>query len=187
MITIQEVYEIYRRVQGRSLGRPYRLPKDFNTWFINAPQPTQTNLETITKFFCTKWSNINPEDYFAAGFNIFKNFSYHQFQNPKVLNFYIDKDKMKKRSLIGCKADIIKSMKYVQETYGIITESEYCKMRSGALSLPVSDFISNHIGKYFLTSLIYKRFLTLEDHERCLVSIITSNYRDIVAELEECV
>ncbi len=185
MITIQEVYETYRRVQGRCLGRPYRLPKDFNSWYINAPSATQTNLDTITKFFNTKWQNIDPDEYFSAGFAIFKTFSYHQFLNPKVMNFYIDRDKMKKRTLMGCKSDIIKFNKFIQVEHKCVTYQDYCAMKSGELSQPIADFLSNKIGKYALTHLIYRKFLILQDHERGLISIITSNYRDLVAELEE--
>ncbi len=185
MITIQYVYESYRRAQSKAFNRPYRLPKDFGLWFVNANKKTQENLEIITKYFNTKWQNINPEEYFTTGFNIWKNFSYHQFLNPKILNLYIDRDKLKKRSLMGCKADLIKGRKYVISTYGNITFSEYCKMKDGEIHQPVSDFLNNKIGKYTLTYLIYKRYLVLEDHERSLLSIITNNYRDIVAEIEE--
>lgn len=186
MITIQEVYETYRRVQGRQLGRGYKLPKDFNEWYMNAPKPTQDGLDMVTKYFNTKWQNVVPEDYFAAGFNLWKNFSYHQFTNPKVLNMYIDKDKLKKRSLMGCKADLTKSRSYIVATHGVLSPNEYCRMADGKLSQPVSDFINNKIGPYFLSWLIYKRLLVLQDHERSMVSLITNNYRNYVAELEAC-
>jgi len=184
MITIQEVYEIFRRVQGRSLGRPYKLPKDFNAWYIKSGKATQDNLDMVTKFFNTKWANVNPEEYFEAGFNLFKNFTYHQFQNPKVMNFYIDKDKLKKRTIIGCKADLMKGLKHIKDTYNVTIEV-YCRMKDKNLSQPVSDFLANKIGKYSLAYMIYKRHLVLEDHERALVSLITTNYRDLVAEIEE--
>lgn len=183
MYTIQSVYETYRRVQGRLLGRPYRLPKDFSAWFVNANKPTQENLEKLTLYMNTKWQNIDLEMYFEMGFSLWKAFSYHQFLNPKVLNLYIDKDKLKKRSLVGCKADLIKSFKHIKTAYNGYTFDDYCSLREGNISQPVSDFLSNKIGKYGLTYLIHQQYLTLSDYERSLVSVVVLNYRDIVEEL----
>jgi len=185
MLTVEDVYIMFRRAQARAYNRPYRLPKDFNQWLARSKSNIRENLETITKFFNTKWQNINPEDYFSIGFSLWKKFSYHQFLNPLIIRAYVERDKLKKRTTIGCKADILRSLKFIKNTYGDISLKEYSNIWDGKIRQPVTDFLKNKIGKYIIAYMINKKYLILEDNERGLLSIIVNNYRNILSEMED--
>ena len=69
MITEQDTYTYFRQSQSRFISRPYRLPKDFDKFFnTRLAAKNKEALEIITKWFNTKWSNIDCAKFFDCGF-----------------------------------------------------------------------------------------------------------------------
>lgn len=194
MYTTWDIYCLYRKVQSRVKERGYRLPKDWDSHFNNKLKDNQReNLQKLTDFFNTKWQNIDPERYFEAGFQIYKNFTYHQFFDKKVIEMYKRLDKLQKRDIEASKKSIIDNVKYVLtqiedddklqmwgplKCYSRIKDSEY-------ISKPINDYIDNKISTVFLTWLIYERMFVISDVERAMIPYVTENYREIIAQLRE--
>ncbi|MFW6129967.1 MAG: hypothetical protein ACOC56_02210 [Atribacterota bacterium] len=193
MYSNYDIYCIFRKCQGRCLGRPYRLPKDWNSHFENKLKGKNKEcLETITKYFNTKWSNIDPEMYFSCGFELFKNkFSYSKFFDSRILKLYITKDKLHKRNKNNFIEDIERSIKFVsdylnEKDTGIFTKLQYYgKLKIGNISAPVVHYLKNKIGEGFLVYLMEFRYLSLEDHEINKIPYVLDNYKKILVNVKK--
>jgi len=187
-MTVFDVYKAFRKAQAEYYSRPYQLPKDFD-YYLNTRMSKQNKayLEKAAMYFSTKWRNIDINKFMACGFELFgKNFTYVRFFNVKLLKFYIEKDKNKKRELRGSKREIIASTKFVRRFLDqfkekfddILPITFYCRLKEGHQSIPVKHYIEGHIDKYFLVWLINKRFISLTDdteHKFHILQKITDN------------
>lgn len=190
MITDFDVYVAFRKAQSNAKNRPYRLPKNWENHKNKMAKNSVDNLKICAEFFNTKWDNIDIENYMDCGFDLFKNFTYHQFLDKKILNHYIQKDKNKKISLNFSKKNILESAKFVKlfmkdHNYTDNYIFYYGKLRNDNKSLPISHFLSNTIDKYFLVWMIRDKFLILEDNDRALINMIIREYRDLCADLKQ--
>ena len=193
MTTLFDVYTAFRRAQSSALSRPYRLPKDFNKHMVTKMNTCQiTTLETLTGRFSTRWQNIDPSRYFSYGFELFgNNFSYSRFLHPKLILFYIEKDKNQKRSSDNIKEKIVSSIKFVKlwmkdkETRNDISLlSQYCMRYVGGIKAPVKHYLLGTIDKHFVTWLIHRKMLNVSIDEDGLLPYIEENYRQYVNDLE---
>jgi hypothetical protein len=184
---IREIYKNFRKAQASYNNRGYRLPKNFETHFnTKLSDKNREILSLTTKYFLTKWRNINQFEYFLCGFELYKGFSYHQFFDQKVMTLYITKDKNKKRKLKMVSADLQKSknfvLNYIKEN-NIKSLKAYGQMKEGEVSLPVQHFTHNFIDKFFLVKLINKGIVVLTDSDRIQVPYIIDQYREIQEEM----
>lgn len=183
-MNVGDVYVIFRKSQSSFLSRPYRLPKDVLGHIENKFSDTnKRHLQKITDNFNTKWINIDPEKYFKYGFELFgKTFTYTKFFDPRLIQFYIMKDKNSKREMEINKKQLLSSAKFVKKflNENEITLSQYCEKKDGELSLPILHYLNGKLDNIFLTLLIYKKFLRLTDYEREKIKNIISNYRKLV-------
>jgi hypothetical protein len=185
MITPFETYCSFRRAQARVLNRPYKLPKDFNNYVATKMTKTNyDNLEKVTNAFNTRWHNIDPDRYFEYGFELFKTFSYTMFFNPKLIAYYIEKDKNVKRETGQVKKNITTSAKFVKTWLkdkklrnDVSKLTQYCHMEIDGIKAPIKHFIINGIDKYFLVWLLFKRTLTVTPEEEGLIPLVIQNYR----------
>jgi hypothetical protein len=185
MYTTENIYVYFRQAQAKILNRPYRLPKDFNDYV--ATKMTKSNfdyLQQVTNAFNTRWHNILPNKYFERGFELFKTFSYPMFFNPKVIQFYIEKDKNLKRETGQIKENITRSAVFVKSWLkdmelrsDISSLSQYCKMNIDGMRAPIKHFIKNDIDKYFIVWLMSRRLLNLTPEEEGMMPLICQNYR----------
>jgi len=187
------VYVAFRHAQSMSKGKPYRLPKDWETFKKTRMSPK--NLEFINKTvdcFNTKWHNVDLNDYMQYGFELWKNFSYHQFLNSKLIEYYIRKTKIKVRSIRISREIITESMKFIKlfmkdksliNGYSVI--ETYCKLRDGQSRIVVKHFLQGKIDKLTMAYLINKGYLTLNDNERPLMSDFISQYRELIYKSKE--
>ena len=108
MNQIVDIYRQFRRAQAHKNNRGYRMPKDFDKHFsTKMSEKNREALTLATKFFNTKWHNIDPYRFFECGFELFKTFSYTQFFDPRVINLYVTRDKNHKRELKVSKQEMI--------------------------------------------------------------------------------
>jgi len=184
-----DVYIAFRKAQANASNRGYRIPKDFDKHLET--KMSEKNREALilsTKYFNTKWTNINIDRFFECGFEIFKGFTYLQFFNQKVLNLYKVKDKNHKREMEVDKKELLKSFKWVKSWMAkneINNLSNYCKLSEGNRTVIIDHYLKNKVDKYFLVTMIQKRYLRLTDADRALVPYITEQYRECVFKLQE--
>lgn len=188
-ISPEEVYIAFRKAQSQAKNRPYRLPKDWDTFYKNRmSKSNRENLELITGFFNTKWKNIDPFRYFSCGFELYKSFTYAMFFRSNIINLYMRKDKHLKRDLNNCKKGMISSLKFVKEFMNkkeIPNINRYCGKKVDRLSLPIRHYLKNNIDKFFIVFLIRYGYLQIDDDERSVIPYVVENYREIITKFEE--
>jgi len=181
-----DVYIAFRRAQAKALNRPFRIPKDLNKHFeTKITLSNHNNIENLSKAFNTRWQNIDIDRYLDYGFQLFgSNFSYNMFFNPKLIMFYIEKDKNLKRETGQIKVNIVNSAKFVKKwmkeknlrkDLSLITQ--YCMITVDGIKAPIKHFVLGKVDKYFIVWLIDKKLLTLSDTEEGLIPLICENYR----------
>ena len=189
MITPEDVYAEFRRAQAESKNRPYRLPKNFETFMEK--RMSEKNREALvlaTKFFNTKWKNINPFRYFECGFELYKSFSYVMFFHRPVMELYIRKDKHLKRDLNDAKMGLVNSLRFVlpyMKEHNIPSIGRYCQIREQRQSLPVKHYLENKIDKYFIVLLINMAYLHLDDDELMMMPYVAEHYRSMLMQFKE--
>uniref|UniRef100_A0A6M3ILC7 Uncharacterized protein n=1 Tax=viral metagenome TaxID=1070528 RepID=A0A6M3ILC7_9ZZZZ len=191
MITIFDIYVAFRKAQSNYINRPYRLPKDFDLFLEKRlNEKNKKALELITKYFNTKWFNIDIDRYFDYGFELFgKSFTYSRFFNGKLIQYYIDKDKNLKRDIDSNNKNIIRSIKFVNEwlknkQYKTSPLLYYSLCKDGKTSIPILHYIKDNIDKMFLTFLINSKYLIIEEHEKMQIPYVMENYRLYVSMLD---
>ena len=183
MYTELDIYIAFRKSQSEKNNRGFRIPKDWDNHFNNKmTEYNRKNLKKITKFFNTKWNQINPELYFNCGFALFKSFSYNKFFDDKVIKLYIERDKIKKRDSIIKKKDLINSYKFVRKYMiknNIKSIYRYCIKKNGYMKIPIKHYMDNNIDKFFLVWLNRLGFLTFEDDDKIYIPYVMENYRKL--------
>ena len=183
MITDYDVYVAFRKAQAFSKNKPYRLPKNWDVFKNSRLSDKNLQfLQTITDYFNTKWSNISIDKYMECGFELFKNFSYHQFLKRNVIDLYIEKDKIRKRIIKQKKSDIRKSFEHIKslnlspiKNYSVL--ETYCKLKDNQQKKIIKDYLLNKIDPVLFVYCLYYKFFQLTDIEKELVYNITNNYR----------
>jgi hypothetical protein len=192
-ISKYDVYIEFRKAQSMALNRPYRIPKDLDKHFETKMSPENNKqLEYLTNRFLTRWANIDVSRFFRYGFELFgKKFSYDRFIHPKLVLFYIEKDKNLKRNSENTKEKIVESVKFVKKWMkdkeireDISLLSQYCMKRDDGIKAPVKHYLLGKIDKHFVTWLIYKKMLNVTVDEDGLLPYIEENYRDYVCDIE---
>lgn len=190
-MTPEEVYISFRRAQAFAKNRPYRLPKNWDKHFNT--KMNKVNREALTKlseYTITKWSNIDIDRLMQYGFELWKNFSYHQFLDRRLMSYYIEKDKLMKRSIKISKQKILLSFMYIKkymkdnqliDGYNIL--QSYCKLKDNHQRVIIRDYIKGKIDNILLIYCIHKKYLVLTDLERIQVFNITNKYNEYEAEM----
>lgn len=193
-MTDWEVYVAFRAAQGNSKGRPFRLPKDWESFKSTRMKPK--NVEQIVKaagWFSTKWRNVDLDRYMEYGFDLWKGFSYHQFFNKKLIEYYIQKDRILKRKLRIDKGEVVKSLTFIKKFMvdkplknGYNSLQTYCRMKDGQKSVLSTHYVKGKIDNITMTYLIYKKYYLPTNYERKeLFTHIINRYRDYISEMED--
>jgi len=190
MISIEDIYVKFRKAQSVYSNRPYKIPKDISAFLEK--RLTEVNLKNMQKLadaLNTNYRNVDVDRYLEYGFELFgKNFSYIKFLDPRLINFYIMKDKNFKRDMELTIANIDKSIAFVKDFMSVGAASIYLRygqLRDGYDSIAIHHFIKGKIDRYFLTWLIFKNYLVLLDGDRELIPLITEQYRNYIFELKK--
>lgn len=185
----EQVYYFFRKAQSETKNRGFRMPKDFDA-HLNK-KFSKANREALilsTKYFNTKWENIDIYKYMQCGFELLKTFSYVKFFDKRVMNLYIVKDKNLKRKMNINKKEIIKSVKFVKrfmKENNIISFKDYCNLSENYKKIVVFHYIHNKIDKFFFVWLIKNGMVYLDDNDKAQIPYITTQYREILAEIDE--
>ena len=184
---IEHVYIQFRKAQADTNDRGYRIPKDFEKHFNEKMNDiSKRALTKITGWFLTKWSNIDPYQYFMCGFYLNKTFSYHMFFKQNIIKMYIEKDKHKKRELEITKQGLIKSAMFVKSWMNENgkTFNQYINARDNHLRVAIDHYIRNKIDAAFLVFMMRKGML-LTDDDRSLIPYVHQKYRKIYFGLND--
>jgi hypothetical protein len=189
MITAEDVYIEFRRAQAQFKNRGYRIPKDFEKHLkTKMSDKNREALEMATKFFNTKWKNINIFKYMECGFNVYKTFTYTRFFDIKIMNLYKQRDKNLKREMVICKKSLRDSLlfviQYIRDNK-IESVSRYCMMKNGYVNIVIEHYLNNYVDKYFIVWLIKQKMLKLDDENLALVPYISELYRELLVKLDE--
>ncbi len=191
MIDAQDVYIAYQQARARFVNRPYKVPKDWDKVWSKLGEKSVYNIEMIAKAFSTRWMNINIDKYFDCGFELFgKGFLYNKFYDRRILLLYIEKDKQAKRKSVNVEDSYDESNEFIKTWMNskphrddISLHKQYCMMNDDGIRAPIKHYIANNISKYMMVWLIREKFLILQDHERQLVPLIVSEYRNLSYDL----
>lgn len=189
MYTLQDIYYFYRREQAFANNRGFRMPKDFDFYLKKRLTPkNRESLELVTKYFNTKWRSIDPSVYFRKGFEIYKNFGYHQFFNRCVIERYIEDDRDRKRAIKMESKKMLESSIFVK---GFMKENQitslgvYAKSKDNGVSLPVRHYMINKIDPFFLVWLIKEGMFVPDDVDMPYMNYILTEQRNIIDKLNQ--
>lgn len=184
-----DIYYFFRKAQADNKGRGFRMPKDFDSHINN--KFTEKNREALllaTKYFNSKWINVDPYQYFECGFVLYKTFSYAMFFRSKVLRLYIERDKNKKRELNVNKKQIVESIKFIKKymlSNEIFMLSDYLSKRDGRQKILIDHYMKNKVDKFLLVYLVKSGKLNLTDDDRAYIPYIVQQYREIAQITDE--
>lgn len=188
MIDTEHVYYLFRKAQAESKNKGFRMPKDFEKHLNNRfTEKNRESLITVTKWFNTKWNNIDIYRFMKCGFKLFKTFSYIKFLDERVINLYIVRDKNLKREINLNKKEIMESVKYVKKYMkenNILILRDYCNKKDENNKIVIKHYLLNKIDKFLFVYLIRNGILELNDTDRSYIPYIISQYREILSEIE---
>jgi hypothetical protein len=185
--TPEYIYVCFRKAQAEANNRGYRIPKDFEKHLNERMSDKNKNaLILVTSWFLTKWKDIDPYRYFQCGFELFKTFTYVNFTDPRVMKYYIQRDKNIKRYNRLSKKRIIESLKFIKGYMvdkGVPSFGIYCLTYNQNRSLPVKHYLENKIDKFFIVWLMSEKLLKPTEDEMSVMPYVIEGYRDIVDKL----
>jgi len=126
-------------------------------------------IQILTDRFNTKWSKIDPSEYFKCGLRLWKTFSYSKFLNNSIIKEYIKQDKRKKRKDV-VKQDIERSFSYLK-SMGITSLND---VRTHKESI-IFEYINNNIDKALMSFLLFNNYIPIDHISRRHTSYIFNN------------
>jgi len=190
MYEIEKIYYNFRKAQSHANSKGFRMPKDFKSHFEKRMNSfTRETLRKITRYFNTKWNNIDPYNYFSCGFELYKTFSYNKFFDEKVLNLYIRRSNKEKREMELNKEKIKKSIaiiKLLMKKKEVSSIKDFCLIKNGKGCHYIIDlYVKDKIDKYTICWLINKGMLKLNDDDMVFIPYISEQYRNVLDTLKE--
>lgn len=196
MISEYDVYCSFRRAQAISKDRGYRIPKNWDDFLGKMNHKNAEWLYKMMSYFNTTYSNIDLDEYMKCGFELWKGFTYKHFCDGKIIDLYIQKDKIKKRKMTSSRESIDKSFAYVNNHLDNSTIHcmrnytklhNYCKLRDGQIRRIIKAYNSNDIDSMLLVYCIHKGYIDLIDDERSLIPYIVPRYRELRENMLEMI
>lgn len=186
-----DVYVAFRYAQGIAKGKGYRLPTDWPTFKENRMSAkNRFYLESLAQNFNTIWHNIDINLYIQTGFELWKNFSYHQFKDPRLMEMYKRKVTVHMRKMRIGKETVLESLKYIkkymkdrQTLNGYNKLETYCKLKDGHSHIAYQAYVTGKIDNLTMAFLMFKRYLKLSDIELGNMTVFMQNYRELVDEM----
>ena len=186
-----DVYAAFRRAQANANGRGFRLPKDWESFKGKMNKQNGEWLYKATMYFNTTYSNVDLDAYMSCGFDLWKGFTYKYFCDQRVIELYIQKDKIKKRKLRATTDEIEKSFvvisRYLEDKPirpGYSQLQNFCKFRDGEVKNIINMYNRGHVDSMTLTYCMFRRYLVLTDDERVLMPYISQRYRELIESLQ---
>jgi hypothetical protein len=188
-----ELYVLYRKTKDLFDRKSYITKKVIipKTFPKSMKESTIKKYEKLSGLFKTRWTSINPKEYFEAGFEYRKTFSPDNFFDEEVMKIYIANDKSKKRRLKSSKEALVKTGKFImdflkdKEYKGFLPLQFYCNCKEGKQKIIISHYLKNEVDGLFIVYCIKKDYLKLTDEEREKIPHIVDNFNAARKELKE--
>lgn len=191
MVTEFDVYCAFRRAQANASGRGFRIPKDWKSFSEKMNKHNGECLYKMTMYFNTTYQNVDLDGYMTCGFELWKGFTYKHFCDNRIIEAYIQKDKIKKRKLNASKEEIEKSFEFISKELegrpvrkGYRQLQNYCKFRDGEIKSIINTYNRGNVDMLTLTYCIRMKYVVLSDDERAMVPYISQRYRELLENLE---
>jgi len=168
MITSYDVYKLYRQLKSNNP----KIPSE-NVYRKRLSLKSLLNIDRLSQYFNTIYSNVNPELYLKYGFSLWKTFNYAKFLDNRILEKYQQQDKIIKRSIKVSKDDIDTSFNYIN-----IPLYRYCKKYDNNQKLIITDYIFNRINSVIIMYCIKNKYIDFSDIETEMLYHIFNNYDD---------
>jgi hypothetical protein len=192
MITEQDVYFAFRKAQANANDRGFRMPKDWDAFLAKMNANNLNWLKQATMYFNTKYCNLDLDRYMECGFEVWKSFSYKHFLHDKVIQLYIEKDKIKKRQMEVSQREIETTFNNIADYMrdkpmrpGYTELQSFCKFRQGELRILINMYVQGSVDLMTLTYCVNRGYIQMTDDERALSPYLVQRYRDLVLSLED--
>ena len=172
MVTPYQVYVSYRKAKP-SKKEP-RIPSE-EIYRNRLGTKTLWFLDRCAGYFNTIYSNIDIDTYMKIGFDTYKNFTYRQLLEPKVLNAYKILDKRRKRTVKTSNNSILNSFGYIE-----LPLLNYCKLLDGKQKQILSDYNKGYIDSVIVVYCMHHKLVTFNDIEEDYLYNIVNQYNDWV-------
>lgn len=192
MITEQDVYFAFRKAQANANDRGFRMPKDWDAFLAKMSEQNRNWLRQATIYFNTKYSNIDLDRYMECGFEVWKSFSYKHLLHDKVIQLYIQKDKIKKRQMEVTHREIEQTFNNIADYLadkprrpGYNQLQNFCKFREGELRICINKYVQGEVDVMTLTYCVNRGYIQLTDDERALSPYLVQRYRELIENLKD--
>lgn len=168
MITSYDVYKLYRQLKSNNP----KIPSE-NVYRKRLSLKSLLNIDRLTQYFNTIYSNVDPKLYFKYGFSLWKTFNYAKFLDDRILEKYKQQDKIIKRSIKASKDNIDTSFNYITTPL-----YRYCKEYDNNQKHIITDYLFNRINSVIIMYCIKNKYIDFNDIETELLYHIFNNYDD---------
>ncbi len=184
MLTISDVYISFKRAEALVKGKTFKEPSNFSGIWNKMSVENREIVTTLSNHFNTKWSSIDPEGYFLAGFKLWKSFKWDMALRKDIIQKYIQIDKTKKRNISDTLDNIENDIHYIISSFKSI--NNYCEHIQGNVSLPIMDYVKRKITGTTLFLLNKKGYIQFTEHDRIYILYLLERkeqYEDHINQL----
>lgn len=173
MYTAYDVYVKFKKMESLYKNKGFKIPNDLG----KLSQEKINKLEKVSNYFSTIWQNIDIDEYLKIGFEKWKSFNIDKIDDERIFRKYVSNDKKIKNNFENISTnDIQKSIDHIKSYYGNVVA--YCT-DSKIIRNPINDFVQNKIDPITLSFLVEKRYISLREEEKLIISQFMNNYNDI--------
>ena len=164
------------------------MPKDWDKkWESFAPEEREA-LRKMVRLLATTWQDINIDNYFACGYELWKGFYLNKWFAPEVISLYIQKSKNKKRIEENVKRVLTNSFKFVLgycKEHRLKSLNVYARLRDEQKLVVLEHFTKDLVSKWFLVFLVHKKYCLMNPSDWDKIPFDQEKVREMKAELRE--
>jgi hypothetical protein len=134
--------------------------------------------------------NKNFHECMECGYDLRKGFTLNKILRPKIMKYYIEKDKIRKRNLSPSQKSIDKSFEFINNYMkditvpdGYTTLQMYCKIKDGDMKTIISHYLKGKVDSMTFVYSMYYKYIKLTDVERESCYNVVNRYRDFLEKM----
>lgn len=184
MLNERDVYQVFRKASGK----PYKMPKDWKKKWNSFKPEEREALRKMVRLLATTWQDVNLENYFQCGYELWKGFWFNKWFKPELFSLYVQKSKNKKRIEENVKRVVTDSFKFVLQyciENNIKSLNVYSRLRDEQKLIIMEHFLQDKISKWFLVLMVQRRFCLLNEADLDKFPFDAEKIREMKVELRE--
>ena len=186
---IQDIWFAFQKAKACAKNRGYnRKIKSFSAIWEKRKPEERENIRKMHRFLLTTWQNIDIDKYFSCGFELWKNFTYTKWFDPKIIELYVLKERNDRIKDDEIKTSLVNSAKFIKnyiKDNDIKDFRVYSRKRDNHELLCINHFIQNKISKWMLAFLIINKYCIIEPEDWFKINDIKSNLLNFKFEFKE--